>query len=122
MNSKSRNAALAGVLAIFLCIGNPSAASAGTTGPSNTGSDVHAASGPALKVTRDWKLGNLGSGEAVLGCPAGYGVQFNAIGGPNFGSSNKAISVTPVGYTDTAVTFWLTNWNPFSSESTTFYI
>jgi hypothetical protein len=58
----------------------------------------------------------------VIGCPSGYAVQFNAIGGPNFGSSNKAISATPVGYTSTAVTFWLTNWNPFSRETTTVHI
>jgi len=75
-----------------------------------------------IKVTRGWKLGPLGSGEAVLGCPDGYGVQFNRIGGPNFGSSNSAISATPAGYTGTAVTLWVTNWNPFKSETTTLHI
>jgi hypothetical protein len=76
----------------------------------------------AVKATREWSLSGLGSGEMVIGCPSGYAVQFNAIGGPNFGSSNKAISATPVGYTSTAVTFWLTNWNPFSRETTTVHI
>ena len=71
-----------------------------------------------MKVTREWKLGPFGSGEAVLGCPTGYGVQFNSIGGPNFGSSNSAISATPVGYTSTAVTMWVTNWNPFKGPNT----
>src|ERR1700722_2251575 len=75
-----------------------------------------------IKVTREWKLGPFGSGEAVLGCPDGYGVQFNRIGGLNFGSSNSAISATPAGYTGTAVTLWVTNWNPFQSETTTLHI
>jgi hypothetical protein len=71
-----------------------------------------------IKVTRDWKLGPLGSGEAVLGCPSGYGLQFNKIGAPNFGSSNSAISATPAGYTGTAVTLWVTNWTVFSQTTT----
>jgi hypothetical protein len=75
-----------------------------------------------VKATREWKLSPLGSGETVLGCPSGYGVQFNKIGGPNFGSSNSAISATPVGYTSTAVTMWVTNWNPFKTETTTLHI
>src|ERR1700761_8014479 len=76
----------------------------------------------AVKASREWSLSAFGSGEMVIGCPSGYAVQFNAIGGPNFGNSNKAISATPVGYTSTAVTFWLTNWNPISRETTTVHI
>src|SRR6201994_1471547 len=76
----------------------------------------------AVKASREWSLSAFGSGEMVIGCPSGYAVQFNAIGGPNFGSSNKAISATPTGYSSTAVTFWLTNWNPVSSETTTVHI
>jgi hypothetical protein len=83
--------------------------------------DSKSAASP-IKVTRGWKLSPLGSGETVLGCPSGYGVQFNKIGGPNFGSSNSAISATPVGYTSTAVTIWVTNWNPFKTETTTLHI
>jgi hypothetical protein len=76
----------------------------------------------AVKASREWSLSAFGSGEMVIGCPSGYAVQFNAIGGPNFGNSNKAISATPVGYTGTSVTFWLTNWNPISRETTTVHI
>ena len=96
----------------------PARTSAGTTVQPHDSTSTAA----AVKATREWSLSGLGSGEMVLGCPSGYAVQFNAIGGPNFGSSNKAISATPVGYTSTAVPFWLTNWNPFRREPTTVHI
>lgn len=77
----------------------------------------------SVKVTRDWKLGPLGSGTVTLQCPTGYTVQLNAIKAPNgFGSSNSAISATPAGYNSDVVTLWVTNWNPFNSESTTLHI
>jgi hypothetical protein len=92
--------------------------------PASTSVQPHGSTSTAspVKATREWKLSPLGSGETVLGCPDGYGVQFNKIGGPNFGSSNSAISATPVGYTSTAVTMWVTNWNPFKTETTTLHI
>jgi hypothetical protein len=71
-----------------------------------------------IKVTREWKLGPLGSGEAVLGCPDGYRLQWNSLKTPNFGSSNSAISAALAGYTGTAATLWVTNWTIFSQTTT----
>jgi hypothetical protein len=78
--------------------------------------------GSPIKVTRGWKLGPFGSGEAVLGCPDGYHLQWNKLDTPNFGSSNSAISAALAGYNSTAVTLWVTNWNPFKSETTTLHV
>jgi hypothetical protein len=66
--------------------------------------------GSPIKVTREWDLGGLGSGEAVLGCPEGYGLQWNGLKTPNFGSSNSAISATLAGYDWRSATLWVTNW------------
>jgi hypothetical protein len=77
--------------------------------------------GSPIKVTRQWSLSALGSGEAVLGCPEGYGLQWNAIKTPNFGSSNSAISATLVGYDWRAATLWVTNWT-FKSQTTTLHV
>jgi len=74
-----------------------------------------------IKVTREWSLSGWGSGEAVLGCPSGYGLQWNALKAPNFGSSNKAISATPAGYDWRSVTLWVTNW-AFTKQTTTLHV
>jgi hypothetical protein len=74
-----------------------------------------------IKVTREWKLSALGSGEAVLGCPSGYGLQWNSLKTPNFGSSNSAISAALAGYNGTAATLWVTNWT-FKSQTTTLHV
>jgi hypothetical protein len=71
-----------------------------------------------IKVTRGWSLSPLGSGEAVLGCPDGYRLQWNALQTPNFGSSNSAISAALAGYDWRSATLWVTNWTIFSQTTT----
>ncbi len=120
-----RKTVIAGILACGLVVASAGAANAATvasadTGAANSASVSDSAANP-IKVTRAWKLGPLGSGEAVLGCPDGYGLQWNRIQTPNFGSSNSAISAALAGYSGTAVTLWVTNWNPFQSETTTLH-
>ena len=80
----------------------------------------HATDSP-IKVTREWSLSALGSGEAVLGCPSGYGLQWNKLKTPNFGSSNSAISAALAGYDWRSATLWVTNWT-FKSQTTTLHV
>lgn len=122
----SRTAVIAGMLGVGLVVGGAGVAKAtpvegGGTSAANAATASHTAASPIEVATRAWQLGPLGSGEAVLQCPAGYGVQFDETGAPNFGSSNLVISVTPAGYSDSAVTLWVTNWMSLS-EITTLHI